>query len=55
MSNQLLLWLLSVGGTAHSGKAERKWFVSQLADIDGRHGDYELGGYAREVEAGHMA
>ncbi|OAL39775.1 hypothetical protein AYO20_00687 [Fonsecaea nubica] len=31
-SSNLLLWLLSVGGTCPCGPAQRKWFVSQLAD-----------------------
>ncbi|KIW81370.1 hypothetical protein Z517_04395 [Fonsecaea pedrosoi CBS 271.37] len=30
--SNLLLWLLSVGGTCPCGPAQRKWFVSQLAD-----------------------
>lgn len=29
---ELLLWLLSVGGTCRQGHAQRRWFVSRLAD-----------------------
>jgi Fungal specific transcription factor domain len=32
-SNQLLLWLLSVCGTGFLGRAQRKWVLSQLADV----------------------
>lgn len=33
VSNTLLVWLLSVGGTAPIGLAERKWFIGHLADV----------------------
>ena len=33
VSNQLLLWLLSVGATGRFGQAERNWFVNQLANV----------------------